>query len=137
MVQVVRFAHSGPAKAGPLTKRYVKSSMKNEEIQIELDERNAHQKALLLLSYGHQLTVMSRESYEFQGAGVTNPRLLRDANEILHRVFQALTELQLQSEKSFSLSGISHWISCEEKTGSIVQASNQAFSMALQKCKIT
>ena len=111
--------------------------MKNEEIQIELDKRNTHQKVLLLLSYGHQLTVMSREAYEFQGPGVTNPRLLRDANEILHRVFQALTELQLQSENCFSLSGISHWISCEERTGSIVQASNQAFSMALQKCKIT
>lgn len=115
----------------------MKSSMKNEEIQIELDKRNTHQKALLLLSYGHQLTVMSREAYEFQGAGVTNPRLLRDANEILHRVFQALTELQLQSENCFSLSGVSHWISCEERTGSIVQASNEAFSMALQKCKIT
>ena len=28
MVQVVRFAHSGPAKAGPLTKRYVQPDMK-------------------------------------------------------------------------------------------------------------
>jgi len=31
MVQVVRFAHSGPAKAGPLTKRYVPSPMNKSE----------------------------------------------------------------------------------------------------------
>lgn len=111
--------------------------MKSKDIQIELDKRNPHQKALLLLGYGHQLTVMAREAYEFQGSGVTNPRLLRDANEILHRVFQAVTELQLQSENYFSLSCISNWISCEGKTESIVQASNQAFLSALQIHKVT
>jgi len=108
--------------------------MSTEEIQKELDKLDDHKKAMLLLTYGHQLTVMARDSYDFQGPGVNKPRLLRDSNEILHRVFLALRELETKSEKCFSLSGISHWISCAEKKGDIVMASKQAFSRALQIC---
>ena len=108
--------------------------MNTEAIQKELDKLDRHQKSVLLLTYGHQLTVVAREAYEFQGAGVNKPRLLRDSNEIIHRVFQALRELETKSDKCFSLSGIAHWISCDEKEGDIVYASKQAFSMALQKC---
>ena len=111
--------------------------MSKEEIQKELDKRDAHQKAVLLLTYGHQLTVMAREAYEFQGSGVERPRLLRDSNEILHRVFQAVRELETESEKCFSLSGIAHWIACNEKSGDIVYASAQAFAEALRKCNNT
>ncbi|QYJ72309.1 hypothetical protein K0H59_04425 [Shewanella sp. FJAT-51649] len=108
--------------------------MNTEAIQIELDKLDSRQKSVLLLTYGHQLTVMARDAYEFQGPGVNKPRLLRDANEILHRVFQALRELETQADEFFSLQGIAHWISCDEKEGDIVYASKQAFSRALQKC---
>lgn len=108
--------------------------MNTEAIQKEIEKRGRHQKSMLLLTYGHQLTVMAREAYEFQGPGVDKPRLLRDSNEIMHRVFQALRELETSSDKCFSLSGIAHWISCEEKEGDIVYASKQAFSMAVKKC---
>lgn len=108
--------------------------MNTKDIKRELDKLDNYQKSVLLLTYGFQLTVMAREAYEFQGSGVEKPRLLRDSNEILHRVFQALKEIETKSDKCFSLSGISHWISCEEKEGDIVSASKQAFSMALQKC---
>ncbi|WP_445358789.1 hypothetical protein [Microbulbifer sp. ANSA005] len=108
--------------------------MNTETIQKEIDKLDSHQKSVLLLTYGHQLTVMARDAYEFQGPGVDKPRLLRDSNEIMHRVFQALRELETKSDKCFSLSSIAHWISCEEKESDIVNASKQAFSMAVQKC---
>jgi len=108
--------------------------MNTETIQKEIDKLDNHKKSILLLTYGHQLTVMARDAYEFQGPGVDKPRLLRDSNEIMHRVFQALRELEIKSDKCFSLSGIAHWISCEEKEGDIVSASKQAFSMAVKKC---
>ena len=110
--------------------------MNTEAIQEELDKLDSHHKSMLLLTYGHQLTVMARDAYEFQGPGVNKARLLRDSNEIMHRVFQALRELEAKSDTCFSLSGIAHWISCDEKEGDIVYASKQAFSMALQKCNI-
>ncbi len=58
--------------------------MNTEAIQKELDKLDSHQKSLLLLTYGHQLTIMARDAYEFQGPGVNKPRLLREANEIMH-----------------------------------------------------
>ncbi len=36
MVQVVRFAHSGPAKAGPLTKRYAQQSLAMRKITVAI-----------------------------------------------------------------------------------------------------
>lgn len=108
--------------------------MNTETIQNEIDKLDSHQKSILLLTYGHKLTVMARDAYEFQGPGVDKPRLLRDSNEIMHRVFQALRELETKSDKCFSLSNIAHWISCEEKEGDIVFASKQAFSMAVKQC---
>jgi hypothetical protein len=109
--------------------------MNTATVQNEIDKLSNRQKSLLLLTYGHQLTILARDAYEFQGSGVDKPRLLRDSNEIMHRLFQALRELETKSVKCFSLTGIAHWISCDEKEGYIVHASQQAFSMALQKCK--
>ena len=89
--------------------------MKPEDIDNLIKGLGSSQKTILLLTYGHQLTVMARDAYEFQSPGVRNPRLLRDTNEILHRIFQALKEIEKNTEKCFSLSGISHWISCEDR----------------------
>lgn len=89
---------------------------------------------VFLISYGHSLTVMVREGYEFQGPGVDNPRLLRDANEILHRVFNALKEAKKQSASTFSIDGLSHWIRAEERSKDIQVTSIQAFKWALKHC---
>ena len=88
----------------------------------------------LLLGYGHELTVQARAAYEFQGPGVDDPRLLRDCNEIQHRVLQAIKEVTGGSGKRFSLSGISHWILAKENNNTIQQASMQAFTRACARC---
>jgi hypothetical protein len=104
-----------------------------EQIQEKLNELVIEERLKLLICYGHQLTIMCREAYEFQAPGVTNPRLLRDANEIHHRVYQAILELAHSENDGFSVSGISHWISADERSEEIQNASIQAFKWALEK----
>ncbi len=107
--------------------------MKAEQIQSNLDALGKNEKLKLLANYGHQLTIMSREAYEFQAPGVKNPRLLRDANEIHHRIYQAIRELAHGEIDGFSLTAISHWVSANERNKEIQTISIQAFKKALEK----
>lgn len=107
--------------------------MKEHEIQKAIDELPDEEKLRLLSIYGHQLTVHARASYEFQGPGVTNPRLLRDCNEIQHRVFQAIQEVASKSDNQFCLNNVGVWISAEERNETIRNASIQAFQTALAR----
>mgnify|MGYP000552776293 CR=1 FL=1 len=108
--------------------------MDAEQIQVELENLDDEAALNLLLVYGHELTIQARSSYEFQGAGVDDPRLLRDCNEIQHRLFQAIKEITSSSEDRFSLSGISYWIYSEDRNKNIQNASIKAFKRALNKC---
>ncbi len=107
--------------------------MNSEQIQKKLNDLDIEDRVKLLICYGHQLTIMCRDAYEFQGPGVTNPRLLRDANEIHHRIYQAIRELVRGENDGFSVSGISNWISAIERSEEIQSASIQAFKWALKK----
>ena len=40
-----------------------------------------------LATFGHNLTIAARDTYELQAPGVRAPQWLRDINEIQHRVF--------------------------------------------------
>ncbi len=108
--------------------------MNIEKIQAELNKLDDEAVLDILLAYGHELTIQARSSYEFQGAGVDDPRLLRDCNEIQHRLFQAIKEITSGSENRFSLSGIPHWIYAEDRNQNIQKASIKAFKRALNKC---
>jgi hypothetical protein len=108
--------------------------MNEKQIKENIENLNDSNLVTLLISYGHELTIQARDGYEFQGVGLTNPELLRDCNEIQHRVFQSLNEINSGMEKRFSLSGLSHWIIAAGKSSTIQQASIQAFNRALNKC---
>ena len=108
--------------------------MNKDKITETLKSRTEEQAIRLLLIYGHELTIQARWAYEFQGSGVDDPRLLRDCNEIQHRVFQALQELVENREKKFSFSHLGSWISAEERNEKIRNASIQAFNRAIEKC---
>lgn len=107
--------------------------MNEEQIREKIESLNDSNLVELLLSYGHELTIQARAGYEFQGSGLTDPRLLRDCNEIQHRVFQALKEINGGAKNRFSLSGLSYWVLAAEKSNTIQQASIQAFKRALTK----
>ena len=108
--------------------------MNEAQVKEKLEKLDDSESIEFLLVYGHELTIQARAGYEFQGPGVTDPRLLRDCNEIQHRVFQAIKEVVGGSEKRFSLSGLSHWILAKERNDTIQQASIQAFIRASNKC---
>jgi hypothetical protein len=108
--------------------------MNADQVQKILNGLVVEDRLKLIISYGHELTIMCREAYEFQGSGVIIPRLLRDANEIHHRVYQAIRELAQGDEDGFSISGIAHWISENDRSVEIQSASIQAFERAVAKC---
>ena len=110
--------------------------MNTDQIQSQIDSLPIETILQLLICYGHELTIMSREAYEFQSPEVKSPKLLRDANEIHHRIYQAIRELTNSDAKGFSVSGISHWIAAIEKSVQTKNASVQAFQRALIKCNI-
>ena len=44
----------------------------------------------LLAFLGHEVTILGRLAYEYHAPGVTNPKLLREINEIQHQIFNLM-----------------------------------------------
>jgi hypothetical protein len=74
----------------------------------------AEQSRLLAL-VGHELTILGRFAYEFQGPGVTDPRMLRDLNEIQHRLHGQLFSLLHRQRPDFSPDLLTSWLLAEDK----------------------
>ena len=108
--------------------------MTHSEIDLQLAKLDDHQKMMVLLSYGHELTISARDGYEVQGDSLTKPRLLREINEIMHRIYLAAMEIERKDIGSFSLSSISHWISCEDRNKDLKKESINCFKRALNRC---
>lgn len=88
------------------------------------------EQAVFLARLGHFLTVVARDAYEFQGPDVTNPRLLRDLNEIHHRIYSQIRSLILGSEHCFPPEALASWLSAEGKSKEL-----QAFCLdAFERC---
>lgn len=104
--------------------------MNQSEIQKTLEELSNTEQAHLLLMYGHQLTVMARDAYEFQGLGITKPRLLRDINEIYHRLFPQIEAISHKGKAIFPYEEMASWIAGVGRP-SVQNASINAFERAL------
>jgi hypothetical protein len=102
-------------------------------IKHSLENLSNEKQIKLLLSYGHQLTVMARDAYEFQGPGVTKPRLLRDVNEINHRLYPQIQMLLLEGKSVFPLEELASWIAGEGRPA-VQKASIEAFERARCLC---
>jgi hypothetical protein len=79
-----------------------------------LESLTAGEQARLLKHVGFELTVLARSAYEFQGPGVADPRLLRDLNEIQHRIFGQLASFT-QQRPDFTPEGMAAWLLGEGK----------------------
>jgi hypothetical protein len=73
------------------------------------------QQAAFLSQLGHELTVLARSAYEFQGPGVSDPRLLRDLNEISHRIFSQVASLIAGRAPNFEPDILAGWLLGEDK----------------------
>ena len=87
-----------------------------------------------LLSFlGHELMIIARTAYEFQGPGVTDPRFLRDLNEIQHRVFGQLMAIGRGRRSDYLPVGVLvSWLRAENKPARLKLEVGYAFERALK-----
>lgn len=96
-----------------------------------LSEMTPESQAQFLARLGHMYTVYGRDAYEFQGSGVTKPRLLRDFNEVHHRLYAQLSSLLTRGEGVFSADVLAIWLCGEGRDEEFRVASLDAFERCL------
>jgi hypothetical protein len=88
----------------------------------------------LLPLFGHELTVIARTAYEFQGPDVTDPRFLREINEIQHRVFGQLAAIARGNRTNYlPVDVLVSWLLAENKSPRLKLEVAHAFERALQR----
>ncbi|MFP5389976.1 MAG: hypothetical protein ACLGI6_00290 [Gammaproteobacteria bacterium] len=92
-----------------------------------LADMSTQELALFLARLGHMCTIFAREAYEFQGPGVTDPYLLRDFNELHHRVYSQLAALLRDSQAVFPPEALASWLSGEGRSETFRAAAMNAF----------
>jgi hypothetical protein len=88
-------------------------ALTQKECQSALAALSMEEQKRFLLILGHELTIVGREAYEFQGEGVINSQLLRDLNEIHHRLYSQIRDLVLEQKVSFSPESLASWLTAE------------------------
>ena len=106
--------------------------MTQQDCEKLLSTLSAAEQSRLLALVGHELTILGRSAYEFQGPGVTDPRLLRDLNEIQHRVHGQLFSLTQRGKPDFSPDLLASWLFAEGKPH-LQQGLSFAFERAVQR----
>ena len=86
-----------------------------EQCEQYLNSLPPMQQVTFLAELGHELTVVARKAYEFQGPGVDDPRWLRDLNEISHRLFPQIAALVSGSPAPFPNDALVSWLPAEGK----------------------
>jgi len=91
------FTSSGAAK---FIGRLPESDMNREETNCLYTSLSGENQLRVLATFGHNLTIAARDTYEFQAPGVREPQRLRDINEIQHRVFGHILALHTGEDAS-------------------------------------
>jgi hypothetical protein len=73
------------------------------------------QQALFLAQFGHKLSLLARQAYEIGGSGVADPKLLRDLNDITHRIFSQVAALLAGKSPPFDNDVLVSWLVAEGK----------------------
>lgn len=110
--------------------------LSQKDCEILLSEMSASEQAHFLSILGHSLTVLARGAYEFQGPGVTNPRLLRDLNEIHHRIYAQMAGLIQNEKETFPPDVLASWVTAEDKPylqASCIEAFERSLSRATHR----
>lgn len=102
-------------------------SLTQKDCEKILAEMTPQRQAVFLAKLGSMCTVYSREAYEFQGPGVTSPRLLRDFNEVHHRLYAQLSSLLRNGEGVFTADVLAAWIYGEGRDEAFQAASKGVF----------
>ena len=89
--------------------------MTQQDCERVLSTLSVGEQSRLLSLLGHELTVLGRTAYEFQGPGDTDPRLLRDINEMQHRIYSQLFSLARNGQPSVATDALASWLFAEHK----------------------
>ncbi|WP_203322838.1 hypothetical protein [Pseudoxanthomonas beigongshangi] len=109
-------------------------SITPQECETLLSRMEDADMARFLPLFGHELTVIARTAYEFQGPGVTDPRFLRDINEIQHRVFGQLMAIGRSNRSSYlPVDVLASWLLAENKAPRLKLEVTHAFVRAVQR----
>jgi len=98
-----------------------------------LEAMTAAEQVHFLSVLGHTLTIVARDAYEFQAPGVTNPRLLRDLNEIHHRIYPQIKSLLGQGKPVFGQESMASWLLGKERSAQLQKACLWAFEESLRR----
>jgi hypothetical protein len=96
-----------------------------------LEDMSEREQTTFLARFGYYLTIVGREAYEFQGPGVTNPRWLRDLNELHHRVHSQTRSLVVEGKKNFPADALASRLSGDGKPDEFRAACLFAFERCL------
>lgn len=90
--------------------------LNQQDCERVLTHMSNQEQMVFLARFGHHMTIIGREAYEFQGSGVTSPRWLRDLNELYHRIFSQIRGLAAEGKKDFPADALAAWICGEGKS---------------------
>ena len=108
-------------------------TVNQQECESLLSSMTDAELSMLLSFLGHELTIIARMAYEFPGPGVTDPRLLRDLNEIQHRVFGQLMAIACGRRSNYlPVDVLVSWLLAEDKPEHLKQEVTHAFERALK-----
>lgn len=109
-------------------------SLTQNDCEKVLADMTPQSQAQFLARLGHRYTVCARDAYEFQGPGITKPGLLRDFNELHHRLYAQLSALATGSVGIFPPDVMAVWLCGEGKDAAFRAACMDAFESCLRNC---
>ena len=75
--------------------------MDQEEARRRFERLPSNEQLRVLASFGHNLTIAARDSYEVGGTGLRSPERFRNINEVQHRVLAHIHALSLGDPKRY------------------------------------
>lgn len=90
------------------------------------------EEAIFLAHLGHLLTVVARETYEAKALGVKNPIILRELNEIHHRIDAQIRDILITGERTFDPKSLVSWLTAEDRLPKLRSSCIWAFCQALE-----
>ena len=107
-------------------------ALTQQQCRDALEKMSPREELRFLARFGHRLTVVARGTYEFQAPGVTDPRSLRNFNEIHHRIYAQIRSLVVNEKRDFDSESLASWLTGEGRDESFRDSCLWAFEQALQ-----
>lgn len=99
-----------------------------------LEPMTRDERVVFLAEYGHELTILARCTYTEKTSGVTHPRLLRELNEIQHRIFNQIISLRRGRDEGYPLDVLVKILLAEHRPA-LRSSLDTAFARTVENCQ--